>query len=44
LKFHLLKWHLDDKWIYKKSYPIKDAFAGWEQGFEDTKMGISVLM
>ena len=26
--------------ISKKSYPIKDAFAGWEQGFEDTKSGI----
>ena len=26
--------------ISKKSYPIKDAFAGWKQGFEDTKSGI----
>ena len=26
--------------ITNKSYPIKDAFAGWKQGFEDTKSGI----
>ena len=26
--------------ISKKSYPIKDAFADWKQGFEDTKSGI----
>ena len=25
--------------ISKKSYPIKDAFAGWKQGFEDTRSG-----
>jgi len=26
--------------ITHKSYPIKDAFTGWKQGFEDTKSGI----
>ena len=25
--------------ITKKSYSIKDAFAGWKQGFEDTRSG-----
>ena len=25
--------------IKNKSYPIKDAFAGWKQGFEDTRSG-----
>ena len=25
--------------ITNKSYPIKDAFAGWKQGFEDTRSG-----
>jgi len=25
--------------ITSKSYPIKDAFAGWKQGFEDTRSG-----
>ena len=26
--------------ILKKSYPIKNAFDGWKQGFDDTKSGI----
>ena len=26
--------------ISKKSYPIKNAFEDWEQGFDDTKSGI----
>ena len=26
--------------ISKKSYPIKNAFEGWKQGFDDTKSGI----
>ena len=43
--FHLFKsvYHRDAilvNGISKKSYPIKDAFAGWEQEFEDTKSGI----
>ena len=25
--------------ITNKSYPIKDAFTGWKQGFEDTRSG-----
>jgi len=42
--FHLFKsvYHRDAILVNgrtNKSYPIKDAFAGWKQGFEDTRSG-----